>query len=880
MMSCLLLLCMYSAKAQVTVAFQGGEPGDTWAYTTTGLGAAVASECASGPNIKSGTRSIGVGGNTGGGSCWLGGSGNGSNLLHTITFSTTSIVTSSAYTRTLTFSWGNRFPACNGTGWDSGENMTFRAYHDGVAQPQVAVANGFSNAVFGIQSNQYSWTIPPCVADFYFVVSVNTNRNDEMLFIDDVTITAPALNPAVSQPSPVMGNTLVCQGAQHTYSVNPVTGISYNWSNLPAGASFNSVNNSVNSHSMSINWGTVAPGSYSVLVTASDACGLNPAPSQTLEVTVVPAPAPLTISGPASLCPGVPITLSSSYSSNNTWSTGATSSTVSINAAGTYSLNVPSSCGMLTATHQVSLNPVPNASITPSGPTTFCQGGSVVLTSSSASGNSWSTGAATSSITVNTSGSYSLQVTTVCGTDASSVQVTVNPSSITPTLSASSSTTFCPGGSVVLSSGHASGNLWSTGATTPTISVNTGGVYTLTVSTACATASASQTVTVLPATAASITPAGPTTFCQGGSVILNSAVASGNSWSSGATTSSIAVNTSGTYTLTVSGACGTATAVQGVTVNPLPTATISFTGTPTICPGGNITLSANGGNTYLWSTGATSNSIQVISAGTYTVQSVNGCGTATSSPVTVGVLTLPSVQVSGGGNLCVGDSLLLTATGGPGFAWSTGATGASIYVRDGGTYTVFSGNSCGTVSASTLVNVIPVSAEPVATPMSGNAPLTVQFGNASSSNVTTWYWNFGDGSVDNSPAPQHTFATAGTYTVTLQASQAAGCRDTDTLLIVVLSEISAIRVPNVFTPNGDRMNDIFTIEASGISEFHLSILDRWGKTVIESNDAAKGWDGRTASGNEAADGTYFYIILARGVDGKDYNTQGTVSLFR
>lgn len=880
LMFCLLVLCVHSVKAQVTVAFQGGEPGDTWAYTTTGLGAAVASECASGPNIKSGTRSIGVGGTTGGGSCWLGGSGNGSNLLHTITFSTTSIVTSSAYTRTLTFSWGNRFPACNGTGWDSGENMTFRAYHDGVAQPQVAVANGFSNAVFSIQSNQYSWTIPPCVSDFYFVVSVNTNRNDEMLFIDDVKITAPALNPTVSQPSAVLGNTLVCQGAQHTYSVNPVAGISYNWSNLPAGASFNSVNNSVNSHSMSINWGTVAPGSYSVLVTASDACGLNPAPSQTMQVTVVPAPAALTISGPASLCPGVPITLSSSYSSNNTWSTGATTSTVLVNAAGTYTLNAPSSCGMLTATHQVSLNPVPNASITPSGPTTFCQGGSLVLTSSSANGNSWSTGATTPSVTVNTSGTYSLQVTTVCGTDASSIQVTVNPSSITPTLSASSSTTFCSGGSVILSSGHASGNAWSTGATTPTISVNTGGVYTLTVSTACATASASQTVTVLPATTASITPAGPTTFCQGGSVILNSNVTSGNSWSSGATTSSISVNTSGIYTLTVSGACGTATAIQGVTVNPLPTATISFTGTPTICPGGSITLTASGGSTYVWSTGATSSSINVTSAGTYTVQSVNGCGTATSSPVTVSELTLPTVQVSGGGNLCAGDSLLLTATGGSNFVWSTGATSAAIYVHNGGNYTVFSGNSCGTVSASALVNAISVSANPVANTMSGNAPLTVQFSNASSSNVTTWYWNFGDGSGDNSPAPQHTFVTAGTYTVTLQTSLTAGCRDTDTLLIVVLSETSAIRVPNVFTPNGDRVNDHFSIETIGISEFHLSILDRWGKTVIESDDAAKGWDGQTAGGNEAADGTYFYIILAKGVDGKDYNTQGTVNLFR
>lgn len=107
-----------------------------------------------------------------------------------------------------------------------------------------------------------------------------------------------------------------------------------------------------------------------------------------------------------------------------------------------------------------------------------------------------------------------------------------------------------------------------------------------------------------------------------------------------------------------------------------------------------------------------------------------------------------------------------------------------------------------------------------------------------------------------------------------------GCTDAYTLNITVISEGSVIRVPNVFTPNHDKVNDEFSIYTEGISDFSMSIFDRWGKLVTEITDAAKGWDGTTNSGNEAADGTYFYVIIAKGADDKTYNEKGTVNLFR
>lgn len=872
--------CFHSANAQVTVAFQGAEPGDTWTYTTSGLGAAVASEAASSPNIKTGTRSIGVGGTAGGGNCWLGGSGNGPNTVHSITFNSTSISTSSAYTRTLTFSWGNRFPACNGTGWDSGENMTFRAYHDGVAQPQMAVMNGFSNAAYSIQSNSYTWTIPPCVQDFYFVVSVNTNRSDELLFIDDVRIQAPALNPTINQPSAIMGNTVVCQGMAVTYSVTNVSGTSYSWSNLPAGASFTSANNSANSHSISVNWGTAAPGTYSLLVTPSDACGLAPATAQTVAITVQPPPTPLAISGPASICPGNTITLTSNYTSDNTWSTGVTTATTAVNAAGVYTLSALSACGPLSASYTVSADPAANAAITASGPTTFCQGNTVVLTSATASGNMWSNGSSAPSVTITTSGTYSLNVSTVCGTASSSIAVTVIPSTITAAITPGGPTNFCPGGSVILSSNLTTGNSWSTGATTPTILVNTAGVYTLTVSNGCAMASATQSISVIPVTTASITASGPITFCQGGSVILASNSATGNTWSTGAMTPTISVTTAGIYTLSVAATCNTTTATQQITVNPLPTATISAAGTTALCPGQSVQLNVSGGTTYTWSTGQNTNSISVNSPGTYTVVASNSCGTAVSSPLTVSALSLPTVQVSGGGQICPGDSLLLTASGGPGFIWSTGSVNSSIYVHNSGNYTVASSNACGTASASAQVTVTALSADFTANTVSGNAPLPVQFINTSSASAFASQWNFGDGTTSTSSSPAHTFQNAGVYTVTLTVQSANGCTDSYTMMVTVISEGSVIRVPNVFTPNNDRVNDRFHIFTENISDFHISIFDRWGKLVMESTDPGQDWDGTTNSGGDAADGTYFYILIAKGGDSKEYKEQGTVSLFR
>ncbi len=154
-------------------------------------------------------QSIVVGGNTPGGSCIDGGTGNGPVTPRFFTFENIDISSSSQYTRTLTFHYGNRLPSCVGTGWDSGENLVFTAYHDGVAQAPLTLVVGVNNLVVPIQNNQHTHTIPPCVENFYFHITINTNRRDELLFLDNVELTTPNLNSGGSAGTIV--NQTVCE---------------------------------------------------------------------------------------------------------------------------------------------------------------------------------------------------------------------------------------------------------------------------------------------------------------------------------------------------------------------------------------------------------------------------------------------------------------------------------------------------------------------------------------------------------------------------------------------------------------------------------------------------------------------------------------------
>jgi len=246
----------------------------------------------------------------------------------------------------------------------------------------------------------------------------------------------------------------------------------------------------------------------------------------------------------------------------------------------------------------------PVAIITPAGSTTFCTSGSVILNANTDTSFSYQwlknntviTGATAASYTATTTGSYSVIISNAanCADTSAATVVTVNAlptASITP----ASTTTFCTGGSVVLNANTGAGltYLWRkngtniSGATAATYTATTAGAYTVQVSNSnsCSATSTGVTVTVNTAPTASITAATATTFCAGGSVVLNANTGAGLTyiWKkngtniSGATAATYSATTQGSYVVVVSNSnlCTAASSATTVTVNAQPTVTLS-----------------------------------------------------------------------------------------------------------------------------------------------------------------------------------------------------------------------------------------------------------------------------------------------------------------
>jgi PKD repeat protein len=155
--------------------------------------------------------------------------------------------------------------------------------------------------------------------------------------------------------------------------------------------------------------------------------------------------------------------------------------------------------------------------------------------------------------------------------------------------------------------------------------------------------------------------------------------------------------------------------------------------------------------------------------------------------------------------------------------------------------------------------------------------LNVTFTNTSSTNVVSVIWNFGDtlsGANNTSTLfdPSHVYAQEGTYTVTLVGVDANGCTDTVTGTIEVTGQ-SALFIPNVFTPGGQ--NPAFAVSGVGITEYNIQIFDRWGLKLFESGSINDPW-----TGDNSNDGAYFYLIKAKGIEGKEYDEKGYLQLIR
>lgn len=242
---------------------------------------------------------------------------------------------------------------------------------------------------------------------------------------------------------------------------------------------------------------------------------------------------------------------------------------------------------------------------------------------------------------------------------------------------------------------------------------------------------------------------------------------------------------------------------------------------------------------------------------------INLSGNATNSPITSWKWTLnPSTGFS--------------------FTQPDSNQNSQINFSTQGTYTITlsATNASGTGAANLVVNVNP-SASANFSNSFGNTgmPVTVYFNNLSS-NFSGSIWSFGDGSPSITiNSPSHGYAQTGIYAVQLIATNPNGCHDTIQRTIMV-SDSSGISMPNIFTPNGDGINDVFLPQSTGLSKLDMRIYNRHGVLVSHIEKVNQHWDGRTTSGMECSEGTYYFVLRASGLDGKTYDLKGFVHLVR
>jgi large repetitive protein len=162
-----------------------------------------------------------------------------------------------------------------------------------------------------------------------------------------------------------------------------------------------------------------------------------------------------------------------------------------------------------------------------------------------------------------------------------------------------------------------------------------------------------------------------------------------------------------------------------------------------------------------------------------------------------------------------------------------------------------------------------------------NDGLNYSFTNQST-NAGTYYWSFGDGtSLNTQVNPSHEYINEGNYTVSLIAVNNTYSTCTDTFYVDIFAEtVFEPEIPNVFTPNGDGINDVFYVAGKGIKSSSCEIYNRWGELIYKWDKPTSGWSGRTFSGHPVSDGVYYYLISITDYKGSKHSYNGYVLLVR
>jgi gliding motility-associated-like protein len=534
-----------------------------------------------------------------------------------------------------------------------------------------------------------------------------------------------------------------------------------------------------------------ASGNYSVTVT--NACGTA---SDNINITIQNGSPSVNLGPDRTICPGTPTVLNAGSSAGQTylWSTGVTTSTISVSTPSIYWVDVTNSCGTVRDSIRI-LNGMPSFSL---GPDRYVCAPSTVSLSAAGAGTSfvWSTGSTASSIVASATGIYWVDVTNSCGTLRDSVFVSVMAA--VPVVNLGPDQVQCASFSTILNAGNpGSTYLWSPGGqTSQSITVTTGGIYSVTVTNGCGVAQDNILITTQP-----MTSLGPDiNICQGTTTMLDAGNPGASyAWTPGGqTTQTIQVSTGGTYGVTVTNACGSIS--DDIVVTILTAAPIVNLGPDQrACAPVSILLDAsNPGTTYSWSTGATSQTINVNSTGTYSVRVNNSCGVDEDTISIIVDAGIPAVNLGADQSFCNPVFYILDAGAGAAtYSWNTGASSPTIFVTSAGNYSVTATNSCG--NASDNVTITAANPAIIALKDTGGCinPILLDAGNPGES----YFWSPGGQTTQTIMA-----SVTGQYAVTISNACGIFSKSVDVVINTGVPTVALGADTNLCNPSGLLLN--------------------------------------------------------------------------
>lgn len=507
--------------------------------------------------------------------------------------------------------------------------------------------------------------------------------------------------------------------------------------------------------------------------------------------------------------------------------------------------------------------------------------------------------------TPNTTTAYVVTGKTLHGCEAKdTVNVIVHP---LPDIKSISDTTICGPGNVRLNTtGSAASYSWSPGGdlsdpsvASPMASVASSAQYIVTGESGLGCI-AYDTVNVKVVDALVLQVRNDTLICEGSNAQLQSVSnATLYSWtpSTGLTNSSISnpiaspLNTTQyILTATTKDGCSGKDTVS-IAVNAAPV--ITLTNDTLICPNTSVQLTATGGISYQWNSSSTlsnpniSNPIATPqSFTTYLVKVTDGNNCTSTSAVDVDVRDYPVLTAWGDASICEGEATKLFATGGHQYQWNPGTalndpqsaqpvasplstTQYSVYIKE---------NICNidtTIDVRIDVNPIP----DVNVLKSNDINCVVRTAQLFATGASSYTWSPG-ANLDNANRPDPVAGIDTTTLFTVKGTTEYGCSSIDSILVKVTAEGNPLFVlPNVFTPNGDRINDCFGLTKWGrIQLQEFSVYNRWGEKVFSTNNSNACWDG-TYKGILQASGTFVYVVKAKTFCGR-IDRKGLVTLIR